>query len=42
MKICRSFKFAKELGNSSKLDGKKAEIGKYFIIQKYEMVDVLK
>ena len=42
MKTCRSFKFATELGNFFKLERKKAKIGKYLIIQKYEMVYVLK
>ena len=45
MKNCRSFKFATEfdfLHNFFKLERKKAEIGKYLIIQKYEMVYVLK
>ena len=42
MKICRNFKFATEFGNFFKLERKKAEIGKYLIIQKYEMVYVLK
>ena len=42
MKICRSFKFATEFSNFFKLERKKAEIGKYLIIQKYEMVYVLK
>ena len=40
--ICRSFKFATEFSNFFKLERKKAEIGKYLIIQKYEMVYVLK
>ena len=31
-----------EFGNIFKLDRKKAEIGKYLVIQKYEMVYVLK
>ena len=42
MKICRNFKFATEFGNFFKLERKKAKIGKYLIIQKYEMVYVLK
>ena len=42
MKICRDFKSATEFGNFFKLERKKAEIGKYFIIQKYEMVYLLK
>ena len=42
IKICRSFKFAAEFSNFLKLGRKKAEIGKYLIIQKYEMVYVLK
>ena len=42
MKICRNFKFATEFGNIFKLERKKAEIGKYLVIQKYEMVYVLK
>ena len=42
MKTCRSFKFAREFGNFLKLEKKKAEIGKYLIVQKYEIVYVLK
>ena len=42
MKICRNVKFATEFSNFFKLERKKAEIGKYLIIQKYEMVYVLK
>ena len=42
IKNCRNFKFVIELGNFFKLERKKAEIGKYLIIQKYEMVYVLK
>ena len=42
MKICQSFKFATEFDNLCKLERKKAEIGKYLIVQKYEMVYVLK
>ena len=42
MKICICFKFATDFGNFFKLERKKAEIGKYLIIQKYEMVYVLK
>ena len=42
MKICTSFKFATEFGIFFKLERKKAEIGKCLIIQKYEMVYVLK
>ena len=41
MKICICFKFATDFGNFFKLERKKAEIGKYLIIQKYEMVYVL-
>ena len=42
MKTCRRFKFATDFGNFFKLERKKAEIGKYLTIQKYEMVYVLK
>ena len=42
MKTCRSFKFVTEFGNVFKLERKKTEIGKYLIIQKYEMIYVLK
>ena len=42
MKSCRNVKFATEFSNFFKLERKKAEIGKYLIIQKYEMVYVLK
>ena len=42
MKICRTLKFATEFGNIFKLERKKAEIGTNLIIQKYEMVYVLK
>ena len=42
MKTCRSFTFATELSNFFKPERKKAKIGKYLIIQKYEMVYVLK
>ena len=42
MKICGIFKFVAKFGNFFKLERKKAEIGKYFIIQKYEMVYLLK
>ena len=42
MKIYQSFKFATEFGNLFKLERKKAEIRKNLIIQKYEMVYVLK
>ena len=42
IKICRSFKFATEFSNFFKVERKKAEIGKYLIIQKYEIVYVLK
>ena len=42
MKICRTLKFATEFGNFFKLERKKAEIGTNLIIQKYEMVYVLK
>ena len=40
--MCRNFKFDTEFGNFFKLERKKAKIGKYVIIQKYEMVYVLK
>ena len=42
VKTCRSFKFATEFSNFFKLERKKAEIDKYLIVQKYEMVYVLK
>ena len=42
MKTCTSFTFATELSNFFKLERKKAEIGKYLIIQKYEIAYVLK
>ena len=42
MKTCTSFTFATELCNFFKLERKKTEIGKYLIIQKYEIVYVLK
>ena len=42
MKTCRSFKFATEFGNLFKLERKKDELVKYLIVQKYEMVYVLK
>ena len=42
MKICRNVKSTTEFGNFFKLERKKAEIGKYLFIQKYEMVYVLK
>ena len=42
MKTCKRFKFATDFGNFFKLERKKAEIGKYLTIQKYEMVYVLK
>ena len=38
MKTCRNFKFATEFGSFFELERKKAEIVKYFIIQKCEMV----
>ena len=42
MKTRSSFKFATEFGDFFKLERKKAEIGKYLVIQRYEMVYVLK
>ena len=42
MKTCISFKFATELISFFKLERKKAQIGKYLIIKKYEMVYALK
>ena len=42
VKTCRSFMFATEFSNFFKLERKKAEIDKYLIVQKYEMVYVLK
>ena len=42
MKTCRTLKFATDFGNFFKLERKKAEICTYLIIQKYEMVYVLK
>ena len=42
MKTCKRFKFATDFGKFFKLERKKAEVGKYLTIQKYEMVYVLK
>ena len=42
MKTCGSFRFAKKFGIFFRLERKKAGIGKYLIIQKYEMIYVLK
>ena len=38
MKTYRSFQCVTEFGNFFKLERRKAKIGKYLIIQKYEMV----